>query len=81
MQILSTRSKVNSRRFYKKFTFNKRCKSYVRDKKIEFGSSKELEWERVSKGEALASVFVYFLSLPSFFIHIPPSSLFILPLF
>jgi hypothetical protein len=31
MQILSTRSKVSSRRFYESFTSNKRCKSYVRD--------------------------------------------------
>jgi hypothetical protein len=32
MQILSTRSKVSSRRFYESFTSNKQCKSYVRDK-------------------------------------------------
>jgi hypothetical protein len=35
MQILSTRSKVSSRRFYESFTFNKRCKSYVHDNGIE----------------------------------------------
>jgi hypothetical protein len=32
MQILSTRSKVSSRRFYESFTFNKRYKSYIRDR-------------------------------------------------
>jgi hypothetical protein len=31
MQILSIRSKVSLRRFYGSFTFNKQCKSYVRD--------------------------------------------------
>jgi hypothetical protein len=31
MQILSTSSKVNLRTFYESFTFNKRCKIYVRD--------------------------------------------------
>jgi hypothetical protein len=31
MQILSTRSKVSSRRFYESFTSNKRCNLYIRD--------------------------------------------------
>jgi hypothetical protein len=31
MQILSTKSKITSRRFYESFTSNKQCKSYVRD--------------------------------------------------
>jgi hypothetical protein len=31
MQILSTRSKVSSRRIYESFTSKKRCKSYVRN--------------------------------------------------
>jgi hypothetical protein len=31
MQILSTRSKVSSGRFYESFTSNKQCKLYVRD--------------------------------------------------
>jgi hypothetical protein len=31
MQILFTRYKVSSRRFYESFTFNKQCKSYTRD--------------------------------------------------
>jgi hypothetical protein len=31
MQILSTISKVNLRRFYESFTSNKWCESYVRD--------------------------------------------------
>jgi hypothetical protein len=39
MQILSTRSKVNSRRFYESFTSNKRCKSYLRDSKSNTSSS------------------------------------------
>jgi hypothetical protein len=33
MQILFTRSKISLRRFYESFTFNKQCKSYVRDNK------------------------------------------------
>jgi hypothetical protein len=33
IQILSTRSKVSSRRFYESFTSNRQCKSYIRDSK------------------------------------------------
>jgi hypothetical protein len=37
MQVLSTRTKVSSRRFYESFTSNKRCKSYVRNNRSASG--------------------------------------------
>jgi hypothetical protein len=43
MQILSTRFKVSSRRFYESFTSKVQCKSYVRD--ITFSSSEKFHKE------------------------------------
>jgi hypothetical protein len=47
IQILFTRSKVSSRRFYESFTSKKQCKSYVRDIRPSRDSSRQgYVWDR-----------------------------------